>query len=388
MKPLKIAMIVDHFNPQVHGSHEYHLTKELIAMGHKVTIITSDRNTRWGAVTRKDMKKRFPTGKSSYEGMPLVRLKAAVEIVNVPVIPGLYSFLMKNDFDIIHSHEYFVYTSYSAARAARSKGVHFIFTNSGYKRSDRFFWKHVYRLAENIIGKKVVSQADKIISLTKQGKDFLVEFGAKEERIEITPTGVNTEKFRPGIESVLKTKHNISGNVILCCARLIENKGQHVLIEAFRKIKVEVSDAKLVFVGKGEDEKKLKELANDIKDVFFLGAFGYEDMPSVYNGADVFCLPTVYEEPFGNVIVESAACGVPAVGSSVGGIKETIKEGFSGFHVKPDIPKVLAEKLILLLKDEALRKTMGKQARERAEKEYSWKIIAEKTSRIYEEMLR
>lgn len=378
-KPKRIAMIIDYFNPKVHGSHEYHLTKELIKSGFDVTIITSNINTKWGAVTKKDMKKRFRTGNSAYEGIPVVRLPALLEISNVPIVPKLYDFLIKNDFDIIHSHEYFTYSSYLASKAAEHKGVPFIFTNTGYKKSERPVWKYIYLINEALIGKKVLKRAAGIINLTEQSKEFLISIGANKNKMYVTPTGVNTEIFKPGIEKMF----NFKGKVILSCSRLIENKGIHILIEAFKIIKKRIPDAVLVIVGKGVMEKELKKRAQDVGDIHFMGTVAYPKMPSVYNSAEIFCLPTLYEEPYGNVIVESAACGIPSVGSYVGGIKETIKDGYSGFHVKPGSVKKLSEKLIILLEDNTLRKRMGKNARKRAVEHYSWKKIALKTSKIY-----
>lgn len=384
----KIAMIIDYFNPTVHGSHEYHLTKELVKLGYKVTIITSNINTKWGAVSNSDMKKKFRTGRSTFEGIDVIRLPAIFEISNVPIIPKLYNHLMKTDYDIIHSHEYFTYSSYLASKAAKKKKIPFLFTNTGYKKSERPLWKYLYLANEAMIGKKVLKRADRIINLTEQSKKFLSLLGAKKSKLYVTPTGVNTEIFKPLKTNLIQSKYKIKDNVVMSCSRLIENKGVHIMIDAFKIIKKEVPDAKLVIVGKGEMESELKQRAKGTEDIHFIGAIPYDKMPQIYNGADVFCFPTIYEEPYGNVIVESAACGVPSVGSYVGGIKETIKDKITGFHVRPNDKNQIAEKIIKLLKKDNLRKKMGRNARKRAVERYSWKIIAKNTSDIYEQLLK
>ncbi|MCK4338417.1 MAG: glycosyltransferase, partial [Candidatus Cloacimonetes bacterium] len=85
--------------------------------------------------------------------------------------------------------------------------------------------------------------------------------------------------------------------------------------------------------------------------------------------------------------LEAMACKTPVVASAVGGIKEVIIDGETGFFVEPANPKQLAEKINLLLKDKKLAKKFGEKGRKRVEKYFDWKIIAKQTKKLYEEII-
>ena len=108
---MKLAMIIDHFDPAVHGSHDYYLCRYLTEAGHDVTLFTSTSPMLWGAVTKEYLRTRFKPGKYRVDGFNVVRLPSFVEFSFVPLMPKLYSELKKAKFDIIHSHEYFTFSS-------------------------------------------------------------------------------------------------------------------------------------------------------------------------------------------------------------------------------------------------------------------------------------
>jgi len=120
-----------------------------------------------------------------------------------------------------------------------------------------------------------------------------------------------------------------------------------------------------------------------------------------YSHAAVFCCPSIYE-PFGIINLEAMACGTAVVASAVGGIKEVVVDGETGFLVpleqmkespfEPLNPEKfsrdLAGKINQLMKDGQLREKFGKAGRKRAEEKFSWSTIAEKTKALYESLTR
>ena len=122
---------------------------------------------------------------------------------------------------------------------------------------------------------------------------------------------------------------------------------------------------------------------------------------ALYSGAEVFVCPSIYE-PFGIINLEAMACGTPVVASAVGGIKEVVVDGETGFLVplkqmtespfEATDPEAfandLATKVNLLMADPVLASKMGAVGRKRAEELFSWDAIARKTERLYAKLLQ
>lgn len=143
--------------------------------------------------------------------------------------------------------------------------------------------------------------------------------------------------------------------VILFVGRLAEKKGVTYLIEAMKSV-----DAKLVIVGNGPLEMKLKEQAAQQNDkIIFLGAKTHEELKVLYASADIFVAPSVTakngdQEGFGLVLLEAMASGLPVIASKSGGITDIITDGENGLLVEEKNPLDLAEKLNRLLNDKGL----------------------------------
>ena len=111
----------------------------------------------------------------------------------------------------------------------------------------------------------------------------------------------------------------------------------------------------------------------------------------LYSNAAVFCCPSVYE-PFGIINLEAMACETAVVASAVGGIKEVVVDGETGFLVPYDandaarFERALAERINQLMANESLREKFGRAGRKRAEEKFSWRAIAQQTKALYEKL--
>jgi len=119
--------------------------------------------------------------------------------------------------------------------------------------------------------------------------------------------------------------------------------------------------------------------------VTFLGAQAQDALPDHYSAADVVVMPSYYES-FGMVALEAMACGTPVIASQVGGLSFTVQDGVTGFLVPGQDPPALAEKITLLLKDQALRDRLGAQGIEWAE-QHSWARIADQVISLYSDLV-
>ena len=234
------------------------------------------------------------------------------------------------------------------------------------------------------LGRYVFSQARKIIALNTAIKAHLVAMGADENKINIIPNAIDTHLFSPNRKNFLETKWGISHPVILFVGRLVEDKGVKYLLRAFSEVVQEIPDAKLVIVGKGPQEKELKKLQESLglTHVFFLGKVETKFMPNIYAGCDVLVLPSIHE-PFGNVVIEAMAAGKPVIGSYIGGMKDTIIHGVTGYHVPPRNAEQISNFLVRLLSDVALREKLGRSSREKAVADYNEEFVISKIEKIY-----
>jgi D-inositol-3-phosphate glycosyltransferase len=243
--------------------------------------------------------------------------------------------------------------------------------------------------AYRIAGERVVARgADQIIAASEGEKDMLAErSGASPTRISVVPCGVDTEKFYPQDRSVAKVMLGLDTNlpVLLFVGRIEALKGIDVLIRAAAQL-----EGRFQLVVVGGDEKDagrrsdLETLATELGvrgKVVFLDAVPHEDLPLVYNAADICVMPSYYES-FGLVALEAMACGVPVVASRVGGLKETVQDGRTGYLVPWRCPEPFAERLDLLLTNEPLRANLGEEAR-RVAQDFRWTAVAEQVEDVY-----
>jgi glycosyltransferase involved in cell wall biosynthesis len=162
-----------------------------------------------------------------------------------------------------------------------------------------------------------------------------------------------------------KRRLGYPSHLILYSGRLHEKKGVFVLLQAFGGIFKELPDVGLLVVGHGPEQKSMEDSCRraNLKQVYFLGARQYQEMPYFYALADVLALPT-FSDTWGMVVNEAFACGVPAVVSDVAGAcDDLIVDGETGFAVKPGDPVELADRILQILKDPALRLRMGANCR-------------------------
>lgn len=205
---------------------------------------------------------------------------------------------------------------------------------------------------------------------------------------------------------------------ILFVGRISPEKGVHTLLEAFGRLGERIDDVDLDIAGPHaalsrdflislSSEQRVRDLlrfydeettcnyrahlerivARDgLRDrVRFLGNVSHKDLLGLYRGADIVVNPSL-SESFGMSVVEGMACGVPIVGTRVGGMCETILDGATGILVEPEAPEELASALASILLDPNLAAAMGVAGRRRAIEHYSWRARAERLAELYESL--
>lgn len=246
-----------------------------------------------------------------------------------------------------------------------------------------------YRLA----GERAVAQeADRIICASDGEREMLRDlYGVPSARVSVIPCGVDMEKFQPMDRAAAKATLGLDLDVpvLLFVGRIEPLKGINVLIRAAAQL--EGRFQLLVVGGDAKDARRKGELRRLAKEIgvagkiVFADAVPHEGLANIYNAADICVVPSYYES-FGLVALEAMACGVPVVASRVGGLKETVQDGRTGYLVPWRCPEPFAERLDLLLTNEALRRNLGREARKAAEP-YSWSAVAAQVEGAYHDLV-
>ncbi|MFH1353898.1 MAG: glycosyltransferase family 4 protein [bacterium] len=241
---------------------------------------------------------------------------------------------------------------------------------------------------------KVLEAADRVVYINEVTKQSLLDLEVEESQLVKICPGVGEVFFKKVDEGRLRRvlrQHNVERPYIIAVGRLVERKGFDVLIEAFSELdQTKFGEVDLAIVGEGKEREELEKLASHLfveESVKFLGEVKDEDLPALYQGAQLLALtPRQIEgdmEGFGIVYLEAAASGLPAVATDTGGVKEAVKAGHTGLVVPPEDPAAVRAVLERLLSDDKLRQRLGRQARARAKEEFAWA----KRIRLVKEMI-
>lgn len=223
---------------------------------------------------------------------------------------------------------------------------------------------------------------DKISCVSKSVAGDCFEKGTDINYLSTHYLGVNTQEFSVEKTGDKKLKKHLglseNNKIILTATRIIRGKkdilqakGVINLIQAFSRISQRYPDLKLL-IAIGKPPENLKEefhiayemlqgyiKLHNIEDQTILKKFKLDEMPDVYRGSDIFVLPSE-NETFGQVFIEAMSCGVPVIGTKVGGIPEIISDNYNGFLIPPDDESILAQKIERLLNDPSLRENFIK----------------------------
>ena len=222
------------------------------------------------------------------------------------------------------------------------------------------YFKFVDRQIYHIKFRHACKNADTIIAISKQTKrDIIHYFGTEEQKIKVVYQGCDPIFYElPQTEKYVHIQQTYDlPNIFLLCVGTLENrKNQLLIIKALLHLQ---KDIKLVLVGKSTNYKETLTTYitdNQLDDrVIFLGNIPFQDLPSIYHLAQIFVYPS-YFEGFGIPILEALNCGVPVIAAKGSCLEEA--GGTSSIYINPNNDLELADKINLVLNDEALKQKM------------------------------
>jgi glycosyltransferase involved in cell wall biosynthesis len=298
--------------------------------------------------------------------------------------------------DIIHAYDYPWVQGFVAASLARKYNKKYIQTTFGevVPHREELIQHDEFGDRYKAFVRHVLSQADRIISLSQHCASEVEHVGVSRENVRVTYWGVDTKHFHPSVDGRKIRNEFALGDdpVVLFVGQVRLRKGPQVLLEAAPAILREHSRARIFIVGPDYGiVDQLKRRAHELgveKNVIFAGGKSHAELPAFYAACNVFVFPTCTPiECLGLSMIQAMACGKPVVGSRINGIPEVIVDGETGFLVDPGNPVPLAEKVAYLLSNEEKSRAMGAAGRRRAEEKFDQDRLVRELEEIYHEVI-
>lgn len=218
-------------------------------------------------------------------------------------------------------------------------------------------------------------------------------FGCPADKIDVIPNGVDTARFDKldGLDLTYFRNRfaQPTEQIAFSVGRVVYEKGLQVLVKAMPFVLGQQPAAKAVIAGRGPELEALRSLAWSLgvgEKVMLTGFLSDEDRDRLFKVADCAVFPSLYE-PFGIVALEAMAAKCPVVVSSVGGLKDVVKQEETGITVYPDDPKSLAWGITRTLQDREAALERVAEAYRSAREEFNWERIAALTAKVYDRVV-
>lgn len=240
--------------------------------------------------------------------------------------------------------------------------------------------------------KEIYNHATRLLFASRAAFQEELPLGIDEKKVSIWPVGIDIVLFSSkGNRVQWRKKLQIKGDrVLLFIGRInFAEKGIGYLLEAMPAIIQTIPGVNLVIIGGGGESERLVAMIKNLEIGPYVQLVGQKPFPELadyLNASDLLVVPSVWVEHFGQVTIEAMACGVPVVTTDRGGSPEINVDGQTGFVVPAANASKLAEAVIKLLRDGGLRDQMGQAARKRVEENYSYDRLAEKLTKLIEEI--
>ena len=311
---LRIAMVVGSY----HGlsgacTHVQDLCKHLAQRGVSSTVLAPDVHPE-----------------ESSEGIAFVRVR---DYPLVPQLPFYFTALAglcrRRQVDVIHSQGSVEFLA--ALAAARMFDVPTVLTVQGsiFARDRHLDYSPLGVRLLRFANRFSFRRADRLICISREMRDCALYTGAQANRIVQIPNPIDLASFTPSVQPVTPT------NCSLFVGALRPQKGVQHLLRAVPIVADRVPDVRFILVGDGPERQRLESMAEALGlrgKVQFEGRQPREQLARYYQSAFLSVVPSL-SEPQGIVVLEALACGVPVVGSNVGGIPEMVQHGVNGLLV-------------------------------------------------------
>ena len=366
---MKILQQCIYFPPEVGGleSHAFYLCRDLVRLGHEVTMVTSHS------------KKHAPR-EEVMDGVRVVRRwfpaknPAGWMAHTLATVPTYLK--LSWDADVLHAQTFASAVPGMIAKQRYGKPlVLTLHTSHFLKLAQKPVWQPILR--------RIIASADWLLAASAEIRDVALGL-YPHPRAEAVTNGADTEMFKPTTPTLPPP---VSGRTrVIVPRRLFHKNGVEYFVRALPLIR-QKRDVEAIFVGDGPERERLEGIARELNVMeycHFLGARPNTDMPGLLCSASVAMFPSLMEAT-SVAALEAMSCGIPVAASNVGGLPEIVDESV-GTLFEPANPGDLADKLVALLDRSDLEETR-RRARERVVQSWSNIRLARRHVEIYETLL-
>jgi glycosyltransferase involved in cell wall biosynthesis len=376
------------------------IKQSLESMGHKVDILGNSEQTFHMLFQNRYFYKK--------QVLPL--LLAKLSHTNLAICPGatnteanryamelaaIYFGLEK--YDIIHTHDAI---STKALRRVKPPTTPLVSSLHGSlareillleenqqpaaQQQNAYLWKY-YKAIEYYS----VLSSDKTIASSQWLKNILVrEYGVPNEKLAVFQYGMDNQAFIQQMQAPSLIERPRDKKVILFTGRLVPLKGLDFLLYALSRLKKSRQDWVCWIVGSGDKLAHYELLSANLdlrEDVVFFG--GRKDIPQLINLCDIYVQPSLQDnQPFS--VIEAQIAGKPVVSSDAGGLPEMVQHGMTGMISPHGESEILYQHLLLLLDNDALRRTLGSNAKQWGLRHWALQPYIARTMAVYDEVLK
>jgi glycosyltransferase involved in cell wall biosynthesis len=374
MKKIRILQTPVRFYPYTGGVEKYvlNLSQELIKRGHSVKVVCADE-------PKSDL--------TEIDGINVRRLNYIGKISNTNITLGLFFALLKENFDIIHTHFPSPWSADISMIISFLKRKPLILTyhNDAVTAGKMGVLTEVY----NRVFLKLLLKGSAKILVTQpeyiNRSKYLYKY---KNKIEVIPNGIDTKIYFQ--KNINKIPNQIFFLSIL--DRHHTYKGLDCLIKAIKIVRTKIPDIRLIVGGSGDMVKNYKFLAKKLeleKNIEFRGFIESNKLVDLYNQSELFVLPsTGIQEGFGIVLLEALACGTPVIATNIVGIAKEIKDNKCGIIIPCNDAKKLAQAIIRIIKNINLQKKMIIKGKLLIQDKYDWNKIVKMVENIYLRVIR
>lgn len=346
----------------------FHLVNEWISLGHDVKSVIRVENNE----EKKKLLKIAQTKKMKVFPFQLdYKSPFLLELILQMLLLFRYFFKQIKKSDIVHFNNPPVDFSLPFPFLAKLFGKKQIYHLQGglFVEKKKLVWNIL-----RILFKMQLVFLNKIIVSSMHMYSLAKKIGVDEKKLKLIPVGVNVSRFNTANPISLEGFPKI-----VFVGRLVKAKGVEVVIRSLLMVKKVYPNVKLYIIGEGSSKNEFKELTKKLgllNNTLFSGFVDASILPSYYKSADICIFPSIYQEPFGIVLLEAMASEKPVIASNIGGMKEIIKNGVNGLLVEPGDWKGLAEAILYLTNNESFARKIAKNGYQIVSQKYDWKYIA------------
>ncbi|MBM4241498.1 MAG: glycosyltransferase family 4 protein [Euryarchaeota archaeon] len=389
---MKIGVITSaypEFEDDPHGIFVHRLMREISEQGHDVRVIAPFAGGKTKYVLEGVNVERFHyfyprrfqrlCGRSGMIDNVKEGIVVKFQVLTFVFFNIINSLRKLKDVDLIHAH-WLIPNGFGALFLKKIHKIPYISTIYG----EEVYLSKSYKFG--FLMRSFVENSTRSIAISDATFKSCMDIGLKKDKFEIIPFGVDNKFFKP--LSIDREKNKFQ---ILSVGYLIERKGFEYLIKSMKDVLKKYKGVKLKIVGSGPLEKKLKKVVHDLElngNVEILENVSDEELLKLYNSSDLFVLPSIIDsqgntEGLGVVLLEAMACGLPVIGSDIGGIPDIIEDGETGLLVGEKDVEGLSRAIIGLIENENLREKLAIKGSELVTEKFSWYKVAESYLKVY-----